>query len=475
LVGGIFFMMGSKSSKRLPQLLMSVLILLTLLLSFAASGIGSQSSYAHSYTPSTLGVGSKAIQEMALPNALNPLPRPCQQTVPALCLSPQQFRTAYNIQAVLDSGITGKGRSITIIDAYQSPTITQDLAAFDAYFGLNDPKFNIIAPFGLTPFDPANPLHTGWAGEITLDVEWAHAVAPDATINLVLAPTSQDADILKTTKYAIDHHVGDVISMSFGSAEQCIDPKLLKTQHQLFFEAAVKGITLVASDGDWGKTLHTCYDSGPDFIEGVNNPSSDPFVLSVGGTKINVNGLSGTYISEVTWNEPQYEIATGGGYSQVYSKPFYQYGAVSGNKRGQPDVAFNAAVDGGVLVVYTPTGVVGDEKFLYRFAGTSASAPEWAGIIALTGQKAGHRLGLVNDNLYRIARTPAGATAFHDITVGDNTFTWTDATGTHTVTGDSANAGWDAVTGLGTPVASKLIPLLAGCPVFSADQAAHMK
>lgn len=151
----------------------------------------------------------------------------CQTTTPAGCYGPQQIRQAYEIQPLLDSGITGKGRTIVIVDAYQSPTIGSDLHTFDQLFGLNDPTLNIIAPDGLTPFDQSDANQTGWAGEITLDVEWAHAIAPDATIDLVLAKSNADADILSATTYAVNNNLGDVISQSFGEAESCADPAIL--------------------------------------------------------------------------------------------------------------------------------------------------------------------------------------------------------------------------------------------------------
>jgi subtilase family serine protease len=110
------------------------------------------------------------------------------------------------------AGITGKGRTIAIVDAFQSPVIRDDLALFDQTFGLPDPKFTIVAPDGLTPFDENDPNQVGWAAEISLDVQWAHAIAPDAAITLVLAKSNEDADILSATRYVVDHGLADVIS-----------------------------------------------------------------------------------------------------------------------------------------------------------------------------------------------------------------------------------------------------------------------
>src|SRR5262249_48558595 len=158
---------------------------------------------------------------------------------------------------VLDQGIDGSGHTIVIVDAFQSPTIVHDLTLFDAVFGLPNPSFHITAPDGLTPFNPASANQAGWAGEITLDVEWAHAVAPGASIELVLAKSNDDADILSATKFAVDHNLGDVISQSFGEGESCVDPNLLAAQHKVFQDANAKRITLIASAGDQGAAQPT--------------------------------------------------------------------------------------------------------------------------------------------------------------------------------------------------------------------------
>src|SRR5262249_7534603 len=138
-----------------------------------------------------------------------------------------------------------------IVDAYGSPTIASDLQNFDAVMGLPNSSFTQIVPAGSPPpFDINDGNQVGWSVETTLDVEWAHAIAPGANIVLAVAASNNDSDILNTTKYVVDHNVGDVISQSFGEAEQCMDPKLLDQQHAVFAEAVRKGITLFASSGD---------------------------------------------------------------------------------------------------------------------------------------------------------------------------------------------------------------------------------
>lgn len=154
----------------------------------------------------------------------------CQAgNAPVRCYNPQQIRRAYAIQSVLDAGIAGEGQTIVIIDGFQSPTIAHDLALFDSVFGLPDPTLNIIAPDGLTPFNPNDPAQVGWSGEITLDVEWSHVVAPDATIDLVLAKSGNDPDILSATKFAVEK----ISVVSFHKALVRVKPVLIPTCYKL--------------------------------------------------------------------------------------------------------------------------------------------------------------------------------------------------------------------------------------------------
>jgi subtilase family serine protease len=370
------------------------------------------------------------------------------------CYGPDQIRAAYGIQPVLDSGITGAGRTIVIIDAFQSPTIQQDLALFDQTWGYPAPTFNIIAPDGLTPFNPNDAGQVSWSSEISLDVQWAHVVAPGATIDLVLAKSNQDADILSVTRYAVEHNLGDVISQSFGEAEACMDPALLRQQHKVFREATEKGITLFASSGDSGSGQPTC--DGSSLFQSASTPASDPNVTGVGGTSLLADAVTGAYGSETVWNDDF--GATGGGYSTVYKRPGYQAPFNKNNKqRGVPDVAYNGDVRGGVIAFWgVPFGVGAG----FIFGGTSAGSPQWGGIVALADQKAGHRLGAINRDLYHIAKSDSYGSAFHDVTTGDNACTLVSCG--MVIPGFSAGTGWDAASGLGTPNAANLISLLSG-------------
>jgi subtilase family serine protease len=380
----------------------------------------------------------------------------CQTTVPATCYGPAQIRAAYGVDKLAKYGLNGAGRTIVIVDAFQSPTVAADLASFDSIFGLPAPKLNIIAPDGLTPFDQSNADQTNWAGEISLDVEWSHAIAPAATIDLVLAKSDQDADILSAQKFVIDHNLGDTLSQSFGEAEQCMDPNLNQQTHKLFGKAEREGMTVFASSADQGAALPTC--DGTSFFKAVSTPASDPLVTGVGGTLLDADGTTGAYHSEQVWNEPDFAAAGGGGFSTLYRTPNFQRG-LHLPSRGVPDISYNAGIDTGVLTVWSTSGQ--GANLVFRFGGTSAGSPQWAGLTALADQLGHHRIGYINDALYGLAHGPFYGALYHDITVGDNTYH-----GDITIQGYSATKGWDPATGLGTPKANALVPALAATSHF---------
>lgn len=390
----------------------------------------------------------------------------CQTTVPAGCYGPDQIRRAYGIQPLLEHGLNGSGRTIAIIDAYGSATIGADLAQFDSVWGLPaPPSFQVVAPFGVDATDPGTA--DGWAGEVSLDVEWAHVVAPNANIVLVVAKSSSDPDILDATQWVSDHNAGDVLSQSYGEAEQCMDPNDITRQHTLFAKMSSQGITLLASSGDQGAGQFTC--DGSAYFKAVSTPASDPYVTGVGGTSLVADGTSGQYKSESAWNESDIfgdAAAGGGGVSILYSRPNFQAGIEPGpgvppsrpaapKMRTVPDVSYNAGVFTGVIVVKSGG--------YYRFGGTSAGSPQWAGIVAIADQLEHSRIGQMNPGLYRVGR---GQTPFfRDVKSGDNSIPdltpyQGDSFGTP-IAGYKAAPGYDLVTGLGTPVALTLVPYLA--------------
>ena len=268
------------------------------------------------------------------------------------CYDPYQMRTAYQVDSLIAAGYDGTGHTIVIIDAFQNPNLVSQVAFYNNYYGLPPTNLTQIAPDGLTPFNPADDNMVGWAEEISLDVEWAHAIAPGAKIMLVLAKSNEDTDILSALKYAVDNNLGDVISMSFGENESCVDPDLLAQQHDVFAAATLKGITLFASSADEGAALQSC--DGSTWVKAVSSPASDPLVAGVGGTELHAadycltalgcnpatNPAPGTYQSEIVWNEGAPfgdfanvfgfgTISTGGGFSVLFDEPPYQKGTVT--------------------------------------------------------------------------------------------------------------------------------------------------
>ncbi len=377
------------------------------------------------------------------------------------CYTPQQIQNAYNITPLYKSRTTGVGHTIVLIDAFQSPTIRHDLALFDRIFGLKDPKLQIFAPDGLVPFNPKDAAQVGWAGEITLDVEWAHAIAPGANIALVLAnPLKVQSNtfsgfllnILRATQFAVKNNLGDVISQSFGGNENCATPEVLQVQHQTFAAATAKKISLLASSGDMGAAQINC--ASTSFARAVSTPASDPLVTAVGGTTLTANAANGTYMHETAW------VGSGGGFSAIFPRPNFQgHAQQTSNQRGLPDVASVADPRTGVVVVWSSSGQ--GANLAAVFGGTSVGAPQWAGITVLTNERMGARIGLLNGALYRLGASAQAALAFHDIAQGNNNFAGQDANGaTVDVKGFNAAKGWDPVTGLGTPNVAELARLL---------------
>jgi subtilase family serine protease len=220
----------------------------------------------------------------------------------------------------------------------------------------------------------------------------------------------------------------------------------------VFAQAVNEGMTVFASAGDQGAAQPTC--DGSSFFKAVSTPASDPNVTGVGGTRLDADGLTGAYHGESVWNEPDFQAAGGGGFSTMFSTPSYQR-SLHLPSRGVPDVAYNGAIIGGVLTVWSSSGEGANLVFL--FGGTSAGSPQWSALIALADQLSGQRAGGINDRLYAWSHGPKYTTLLHDVTTGDNTFH-----GPITVTGFSAGTGWDPATGLGTPQADTLLPRLAG-------------
>ncbi len=382
-----------------------------------------------------------------------PSPSQCVKQYGLACYTPQEIRTAYDVP----SSLTGAGQTIVIVDAFGSPTIRQDLQVFDQEFGLPATTLNIIYPNGQPAFNPNSGNEVGWAEETSLDVEWSHAIAPGATIDLVVAPSNDGNALNNAEQYAVSNHLGNVMSMSFGAPEAAIagagNNLQLRQADAIYRAAAQAGISVFASAGDNGAS--NGYPQ-PNALF----PASDPYVTSVGGTDLFMNAKY-QYKSETVWNDSDPSLcpfgcpygvfgATGGAPSAVFAAPSYQSGLTGQAMRSTSDVAYNASVYTAVMVYL---GFLGPNNGFYFFGGTSEGAPQWAAITALADQAAGHPLGLLNPQLYRIAQNPkAYAADFHDVTVGQNALYGP---------GFSAGTGYDMPTGLGSPNVANLIQTLA--------------
>ena len=361
------------------------------------------------------------------------------------CYGPDQLRTAYGFDTLINAGYTGRGRTIVIVDAFSDPALRRDLRIFDQVFGLPSANLTVVAPDGETPFDPSDGNQVGWSGEIALDVEYAHAMAPGAKIVLVESKTNTDSDIASALQYVADNNLGDVLSQSFGEAESCLGVNAdgthqpgvtLLAAHRTYRQMADEGITAFASSGDQGSAQPTC--DGSSFKLAASTPASDPLVTGVGGTQLFANPRTGAYDHEIVWNETRtFGDAGGGGFSSFFDQPGFQRELGDLPGRGVPDVAYNGAINHGVLVAWS---VLDPPGTFYIFGGTSAGSPQWAALTAITDQLNHGRLGDINPALYRLSSGD-----FHDITRGNNAFPG--------VPGYTASQGWDPASGLGSPVA----------------------
>jgi subtilase family serine protease len=390
------------------------------------------------------------------------------------CYTPHQLQVAYGIVPLLNRGIDGRGETVVLpeLGEPQFPLpvsdIRQDMAQFDKLFGLPAPRLRVLTSLA--------PSSSPWLanGEEVLDAEMVHAIAPGAAITLVLVNASSLDSAAGAVKAAISAitlgaSAGGVISISAAGqtgGEHCDTHPEIAALHLVLQQAAARHVTVVAASGDIGAVAEPCQVVkgliGGNFaaVKGVNLPASDPLVLAAGGTNLTASHRTGAFIAESAWGLPfgdpgsQFQ-ASGGGLSQVFSRPSYQDNVAGiGAYRGVPDVAADASPHNGMAVVLSAGG---GRYTIRNSGGTSASAPIWAGLIALADQYAGRHLGFVNAGIYRIGRSAMYRTAFHDVTTGDNSASFPPKT----ITGYRATVGWDAVTGWGSPDASVLVPLLA--------------
>jgi kumamolisin len=353
----------------------------------------------------------------------------------ASAFSPVDVARLYNFP----TGLNGSGQCIGIIElggGYR----TLDLVMYFSSLNLPTPKVTAVSVDG-GKNSPSFPW--GADGEVALDIEIAGAVAPGASIAVYFAPNSEQG-FVDAVAAAVHDTVNrpSVISISWGAPETEWTAQGLAAMDQAFQDAAALGVTVCCAAGDAGSSDQNPANGAPDGRAHADFPASSPYVLACGGTRL--AGSGGTIASETVWNDNPQTSATGGGVSEVFDLPAYQStanvprsvnpGAKIG--RGVPDVAGNASPATGYRVRV--------DFFEFVVGGTSAVSPLWSGLVALMNQQLGKPVGWLNPVLYGPV---VGSGSFHDITSGNN--------GAY-----SANGGWDACTGWGSPDGSRLLATL---------------
>ncbi|WP_030939322.1 S53 family peptidase [Streptomyces sp. NRRL S-646] len=434
--------------------------------SVAALAVTALGTAAPAAVPHTLAVPAVAGHTLAHDVSSPLTSEQCQAKWHINCYTPLQYRKAYDLNALYRKGVTGKGRTIVIVDSYGSPTVQHDLDVYSHQFGLPSTKVKVVKWGHVPAFDPKNSDMTGWAGETTLDVELAHAVAPAAKIVLVETAVSETEgttglpEMMDAEKHLIDQGVGDVISQSFGATENTFpgfdhgDFSSIKKLRYAFQDANRKHVTVLAASGDGGAT-DLKLDGKTYYKKRVNSwPSSDPLVTSIGGTELHLNDAGDRVKPDSVYNASEHDFgAGGGGQSHVFTRPSFQDGVKSkvGTRRGTPDISMAAAVNGGAWIYssYDPTAVGWDVT-----GGTSEATPIFSGIVALADQAAGHRVGNIQKALYSLYAHNAKANGIVDVNDGTNN-------SYQGVTGYKAVNGYDMATGVGTVDALKFVPALA--------------
>jgi subtilase family serine protease len=400
---------------------------------------------------------------------------------------PQQIDSAYGIEDLHRRGLMGQGQTIAITGAFFSPTIRQDVDHFSRRFRL--PQLDgrnyqeVVAP-GTQRF-PSDPSETqSWYIEQSLDVEWAHAVAPDAKI-LYVGAANDARGLDQAIAYVVDQHLANVVSNSWGLPESFASRGEINSLNAVFQQAAAQGIGVYFASGDYGDNVAAAGTKSAGF------PDSSPWVTSVGGTSLAV-GRHGRYEFETGWGTTDSEwnghawapaspgdflYGSGGGPSHVFAQPWYQAGVVPDAqarwkrvlRRTEPDVSMVADPQTGVVFSQTYVEPNGHQKIIDSWiGGTSLATPLMAGVATLANEASGHPHGFLNPALYKLAGTgalrdvlPSGG----NLAVLRNGLDQNGKVVTHLRSLDrdsslSTAVGWDPVTGLGSPVADVLAAAL---------------
>lgn len=384
----------------------------------------------------------------------NPSPDVCPapaKTISPACITPHGLSVAYGIDPLIKKGFTGKGQTIIDITSFDSPTLQTDLKVFDQTFHLPPAEVQVISPLNEPLSDPHQDQET-WAQGTVREVETLHAIAPEAKIVILESPVAETEgtfglpEFLKLLQYAIDHHLGNVVSLRWNASELTLQDapgkQAVQQWNDLLQQSTTNDhITYFATSGSSGATDYAD-DTHIGTTPTVSFPADSPWVTSVGGTNLNLT-ITDSIVAETAWS------GSGGGFSSLNQMPSYQKLLPSqvqqqfNDQRGVPDVAINDDPLTG-LAVYV------DGQ--WQLAGGNSNAPIWAALGAIANQMAGHPLGFINPGLYKLGTSATYSQDFHDITEGNNSNLQAN------VKGYSAAQGWDPVTGLGSPNAQNLIP-----------------
>jgi subtilase family serine protease len=348
---------------------------------------------------------------------------------------PSEVRTAYNFNPLYQAGLDGTGQTVVITDAFGSPTIQQDAELFSEVYGLpdlNSTNFQIVQAPGILNFPNNKRFNVGtWPDEVTLDVEWIHSIAPGAKIVLVIAPNN-GSDLDEAVNYAVVHHFGNTMSNSWSGLEGFGNPAQFNRINRILETAAVEGIDVNFSSGDFGDSTVLVG------FKTVGFPPSSPFATAIGGTSLALNadntmafqtgwGLNFTRIAnkETSAGSPPtvpplafgFQDGAGGGTSLTFAKPAFQSG-LPGSMRMIPDISFLADPQTGVELIETVQTPNGPQPAVFVIGGTSLACPMFSALMSIASQKAGHPLGQAAPLVYNL---PAGAvTDVVPFTLGNN-------------------------------------------------------
>jgi subtilase family serine protease len=384
----------------------------------------------------------------------NPVQDACPVQAKAIspaCITPHGLSVAYGIDPLIQKGFTGKGQTIVDITSFDSPNLQNNLKVFDQTFNLPPADVQVISPLNEPISDPHQDKQT-WAQGTEREVEVLHAIAPGAKIVILESPVAETEgtvglpEFLQLLQYAIDHQLGNVVSLRWDVSELTLQDAPGKQTIQQWNDLFQKGttnnhITYFATSGSSGATDYAD-DTHIGHVPIVSFPADSPWVTSVGGTNLNLTPTD-SIVSETAWS------GSGGGFSSLNQMPSYQTLLPAqtqqqfNNQRGIPDVA----ADDDPL-----TGLAVYVDGQWQLAGGNTNVPIWTALGAIANQMAGHPLGFINPGLYKLANSATYPQDFYDITEGNNTNLQAN------VKGYSAAQGWDPVTGLGTPNAQNLIP-----------------